>query len=362
MPTFGLPDDIPPRSPREELWREWCLLKAVVRQRWRSAALLVTLLLGGGLLFVVLEPHKNHGYIEGIYYTWCLIFGQPPENFPDSWVLRAMYFVVPALGLAVLLEAIIAVSRMIRDRQTYEQSWCRIMAESMSDHVILVGLGRLGYRTFRLLRQLGERVVVIEANPQNQFLEDVRHDGSPLLVGDARREVMLQAAGLARARSVIACTTDDLANLEIALDARRMRPDVRVVVRMFDQNMADKVRHGFNIRYAMSQAMISAPAFAMAAVRLPVVSSAVVGDQVVVTVRCTIGPAQPFAGLTVGQVLEKFAVGILEHRPAGAGEPRLFPPPGTPLAAGDTVLIQGPFQTLVRLGLEPDSSRTAPPP
>jgi Trk K+ transport system NAD-binding subunit len=219
----------------------------------------------------------------------------------------------------------------------------------MSDHVILVGLGRLGYRTFRLLRSLGERVVVIELNAQNQFLEDIRRDGSPLIIGDARREALLETAGIATARSVIACTTNDLANLEIALDARRFRPDIRVVCRMFDQNMADKVRQGFNIHYAMSQSMISAPAFAMAAVRLPVVASVVLDDQLIVTVRAAVSPRGPLDGLTVAETLERHGLSILKRT---SGESSLFPAPSTRLAPGDELLLQGPFESLARLNLE----------
>ncbi len=343
-------DLVPPPGFRERAWREWCFVKAVLRERWQSGLLLAVLLFGGGLLWVRLEPVPHHGYFEGIYFTWSLIFAQAPEALPASWILRSMYFVVPALGLGVLLEAIIAVSRMIGDRQTYEQSWCRIMAGSMSDHVILVGLGRLGYRTFRLLRRMGERVAVIEANPRNQFLEDVRQDGSPLLIGDARRESLLETAGITDARSVIACTTDDLANLEIVLDARRLRPGIRVICRMFDQNMADKVRDGFNIHYAMSQAMISAPAFALAAANRSIVNTTTVGEELVITVRWTVGPR--LAGRTVAHLMDQHHVGILERRSA-AGAADLFPPPAATLDAGDTILVQGRYESLIRL--DPDS-------
>src|SRR5690606_14406489 len=106
---------------------------------------------------------------------------------------------------------------MIRDRKRNEREWCRAMCEALRDHVILVGLGRLGFRTYTLLRRLGVPVVVIERDASNQFLEDVRRDGTPLLIGDARREILLNDANARRARSIILATTDDLANLECAL-------------------------------------------------------------------------------------------------------------------------------------------------
>ena len=90
------------------------------------------------------------------------------------------------------------------------------MADSMSNHIVLAGLGRLGFRTFSMLRRIGENVVVIEHDEHAQFLEEVRRDGSPLFIGDARRESYLEEAGIQKAKSIVIATNDDLANLEIA--------------------------------------------------------------------------------------------------------------------------------------------------
>lgn len=338
---------------RERLWREWCFLRAVVSQLWMQLAGMAALLVTGAILFRVLEPDRGHTFVRGMYYTWALVFGEVPEEFPESPVLQGLFFVVPVIGVAVLVDAIVEFASLLRDRQRSERRWCRIMAGGMSNHIVLVGLGRLGYRTFTLLRKLGERVVVIEANPQNQFLEDVRRDGSPLIVGDARRELILQDANIAAARCIVLATTDDLANLEIALDARRLAPHVRVILRMFDQNMADKVQEGFGIQIAMSQAAISAPAFALKAVEESIVGGVVVGDRLVVSMRTRIVRGGPLEGRTVGEIIEHYGCGVVERRPARPASPsaetELFPPPRTVLEAGDEVMLEGPYERIDEL-------------
>jgi Trk K+ transport system NAD-binding subunit len=223
-----------------------------------------------------------------------------------------------------------------------------MMTESLSGHVVLVGLGKLGYLTYRLLKELGEDVVVIEQEASNQFLEVVRRDGSPLFVGDARREALLQDAGVTRAKSVILATDDDLANLEAALDARRIAPKVRVVLRMFDQNMADKIRDGFEIHLAMSQSAISAPAFATAAIDSSIINSFVVNDQLVVMKRWVVREGGPLDGKTVSDILCRYGFGVVDHRPT-QGKVRLFPPPNTRLSPGDQLVVQGPFEALTAL-------------
>jgi Trk K+ transport system NAD-binding subunit len=206
----------------------------------------------------------------------------------------------------------------------------------------------LGYRTFRLLRKVEQPVVVIERNPQSRFLDELRREGSPVLIGDARDDALLEEAGVRKARSIILATDDDLGNLEIALDARRVKPDIRVVVRMFDQNMADKVRDAFNIQIAMSQASISAPAFAMSALDANIVNSFVVGDQLVVMVKWLVKPRGPLDGVAVGRIMEDLRCGVAELR-RDSEPPVLFPPPETVLRAGDRVMVQGPFDALEKL-------------
>ena len=337
-----------PRRLRTHLWRQWCFLRVVGRHVGLRLLVLAALLLGGGLLFQVLEPEKRHTLPRAMYYTFSLVFAQGPEDFPASPVLQVLFFIVPLAGLLVILEALVDCALLLRDRRRNERSWYKVMAASLSNHIILVGLGKLGYRTFRLLRQMGETVVVIERNTENQFLEDIRRDGSLLFVGDARREAFLEDAHAARARSIIAATNHDLTNLEIALDARRINPNIRVVLRMFDQNMADKIREGFNMQVAMSQSAISAPAFALASVEESIVSSLVLEDELLVVQRFCVAPGSGLAGKTVAQVMTEFGVGVIQHRPRD-GAPRLMPVPETRLAAGDEVLLQGAFDALGRL-------------
>jgi voltage-gated potassium channel len=333
---------------RTRLWREWCFLRVVARQcRW-NLILIGIVLVGGGFVFRLAEPEKDHSLGRAIYYTWSLIFGQPPEDYPTSPLLQIMFFVVPLVGLLVVLEGLVDLALMVRDRRRNERTWCKIMAASLRDHIILVGLGKLGIRTFRLLRELGEPVIAIERNPGNQFLEDIRRDGSPLLIGDARREALLEDANVRAARSVILATNDDLANLEIALDARRIHPGVRVVIRMFDQNMADKFRAAFDFQVAMSQSAISAPAFVTAALDGAIINSTVLDETLLVMQRWTLTSASPLIGRTIADVMNAHGLAVVQFR-SGGGAARVVPPPDTQLGVGDELVVQGPFAVVGQL-------------
>lgn len=339
-----------PRHPADSrLWRELCFGRVLLRNFRFRLLLIVFILIAGTIAFYTLDRTTGGDLLLSLYFTWLLIFGQPPEPLPTySWVLMPLFFLIPILGLLIVIDTIVDFALTVRDRRRAERSWCVTMAQSMSDHIVLVGMGRLGYRTYRLLKRLGQAVVVVESNDDNQFLDVVRQDGAPLLIADARRDAVLKEANVERARSIICATNDDLTNLEVALDARRLNPAVRVILRMFDQTMADKVRDGFNIRIAMSQAALSAPTFAMAAIDASIANTFVVDDELVVTQRWTVKPDGPLTGRTVADVLRDMRFSIVKWQPA-SGDGRLYPPPEQTLAAGDALMVQGSFDALLAL-------------
>src|SRR5262249_53337593 len=118
-----------------------------------------------------------------------------------------------------------------------------------SGHVIVCGLGNIGYRIVEELLSYGERVVVIELSRDGRFVTTVRRLGGPVIIGDATVREVLRQAHSPTARAVIAATSNDLINLEVALLVRDLNATERVVVRLTDPNLADTLRENAHIRF-----------------------------------------------------------------------------------------------------------------
>jgi Trk K+ transport system NAD-binding subunit len=131
-------------------------------------------------------------------------------------------------------------------------------------HVVVCGLGNVGYRLVNELTEMGERVVAIDNRADGPFIDTVRRNGVPTFVGDATVADVLRQARAAEAKAVIAATSSELANLEVALLVREMNPQARVVVRLSDPEFAEAVREAADIRQAVSVPALAAPAFAAA--------------------------------------------------------------------------------------------------
>jgi voltage-gated potassium channel Kch len=94
-------------------------------------------------------------------------------------------------------------------------------------HMIVVGLGAVGLRVVEQLRARGETVVIIESQEGGRHLPAIYAKRLPAIIGDARLERTLRDAGLPRAKAILSVTSDDLANLEIGLNAKLLNPSVR---------------------------------------------------------------------------------------------------------------------------------------
>jgi voltage-gated potassium channel len=112
--------------------------------------------------------------------------------------------------------------------------------ERMRDHYVICGYGRVGRRIAGELREAGVPFVVLDYNPT--AIAAAREDGVPYVEGTGTEDEDLEAAGLARARGILAASDSDPDNLYIVLSARFSRPDLTIVARAADAEAEKKLR------------------------------------------------------------------------------------------------------------------------
>ena len=112
--------------------------------------------------------------------------------------------------------------------------------DRMQDHFIICGYGRVGRRVGEEFRHAGVDYVVLDFNAD--ALEAARERGDVFLEGSGTEDDDLEAAGLSRARGLVASADSDSDNLYITLSAKAARPDLLVVARASDEDAAKKLR------------------------------------------------------------------------------------------------------------------------
>ncbi len=162
-----------------------------------------------------------------------------------------------------------------------------------SGHFVVCGLGNVGFRVVEELLKFDERVVVIDRRTDNPFLVTCRRLGVAVINGDATIAEVQRQARVDSARAVIAASSNDLANLEIALMARQINPKQRVVMRLSDDSLAEMLREVADVRLALSLPGLAAPAFVAALYGDRVESLFRVGQQILAVVELTVQPDDP---------------------------------------------------------------------
>jgi Trk K+ transport system NAD-binding subunit len=204
-------------------------------------------------------------------------------------------------------------------------------------HVVVCGLGSVGFRVVEELIAAGERVVAIESATDGRFVATARRLGIAVILGDAKVMEVLRQAHADTARAVIAATSEDLINLEIALLVRELNPQQRVVLRLSDADLAQTLREAANVRLALSIATLAAPAFVAAVFGDRVLSIFPLEGRVLAVIDLLIGEGDT---VFIGQPAR--AVAIDYHMSPVAVLPRDGQTPSQPLnarlAVGDRLI------------------------
>lgn len=176
-------------------------------------------------------------------------------------------------------------------------------------HVVVCGLGNVGYRVVEELLRAGEEVVAIEPARDARFLAAARRMGATVISADATVFDVLAMARVATAKAVIAGTGNELANVEIALMAQDLNPMQRIVVRLSDPQLADSLREAANIRLALSIPELAAPAFVAALFGDRVLSAVRIGTRFLLVVELTVVAGDAcLDGRTIAEVSGEFGL------------------------------------------------------
>jgi Trk K+ transport system NAD-binding subunit len=296
----------PSRRRRARSTGVWAYVRAVLSAadvRLRLALLFLLLL--GTVSTLVFMWAQGIGPIDALYYAVTAITTAGLADFdvantPIGLKLFGIgLMIVGATTLTVFFALITDAIVSIR----LERALGRLPV-NLREHIVVCGLGNVGYRVVTRLHELGMTVAATEKVEDSRSIPQVRRLGIPVVIGDARAPETLQALNVASARCVVVATDDDAANLETALNARAQNPDIRVVMRLFDPDLAARVERAFNIPISRSVSALAAPSFAAAAVGRRVVASIAVGRRTLIVAQTHVEPGSPADGSTIAHLEE----------------------------------------------------------
>ncbi|MFI2240191.1 NAD-binding protein [Streptomyces chrestomyceticus] len=237
-------------------------------------------------------------------------------------------------GLTGLLLLPVLVAAALEGLGTFRNATAlRRPPRGLSGHVVLLGLGKVGTRVLAQLHELGTPVVCVEADPEARGIALARRLRVPTVVGDVTHEGVLEAAKIQRAHALLALTSDDTTNLEAALYARSVKPQLRVTLRLFDDRFATAVYRTLRAAHprartrSRSVSFLAAPAFAGAMMGRQIIGAIPVERRVLLVARVEVRGHAALEGRTIADVFRPGLLRVLAVDTSAPDDPS-DPAPG----------------------------------
>ncbi|MEU8075468.1 NAD-binding protein [Catellatospora citrea] len=311
-------------APKRPSWAGLVLsfLSALFSRKTRIAvtAVLAIIVAAGTALAVSLDLQPW----EAFYEAAATVLGGPQPEAGYQPRQQALQLLLGLAGLAFIpLVTALVVEGTVRARLAVAQ--LRLI-QPRSGHVVVVGLGGVGTRVMRLLHDRGITMIAVAHDENARGVALARELDIPLLIGDPSRETTLRQAGVERCKALLAVDRSDMANLQTALYARKLQQRVRVVLRLFDPDLADRVRTTFDLPLSRSVSSMAVPAFAEALMGREVVGTIAVDRRVLLIAEMFVPTGSPLAGTTTANVNRAGSMRVVAV--TEFGEPRPLWKPG----------------------------------
>lgn len=327
-----------------------------VRSRLARYVLILAALLGAGALGYRLV--EGAGWWDAFYMAVITLTTVGyHEVFPLSVKGQAFTVAFLLVGLGVLLLAATEMARTVVEgelRQVLGRFRRSRMIERLSGHFVVCGWGRMGSAVVDELRRSGLAVAVVERSPE--IASRVADLGIPVVTGDATEDATLDAAGIGRARGLVACLNDDAHNVYTVLTARSKNPALVIVARAGGAGATDRLRRAGADRvvnpYELGGRHLAHLLSNRTVIDFQEVAGAFPGQEALELGHLPVRATGPLAAGSLGEsrLAERFVVSVVAVR-RGA---QLVPEPGGDFRPreGDVLLLLGTRKSLDALEAE----------
>ncbi|MFT5431445.1 MAG: voltage-gated potassium channel, partial [Myxococcota bacterium] len=264
-------------------------------------------------------------------------------------------------GGGAILYFLTAVTAIVIEGDLLHNFWQQRMRrrlDGLRRHVVVVGLGGTGRRALDELLGADIEVVAIDRDPQRVERALERYgERLPFVIGDALDEATLVSAGIGRAAGMIAALHDDRENLYLAVTARQMNAEMRLVSRVSREQNIEKFE-GVGVDSVVHTARIGGQRLSNELLRPEIIAFT---DAMLATEsrglslgRVEIGPGTRFGGqrLADASLGDRTGCLIMGLRDGSDGEYEYHPPADRVLSVGGFLIALGTkrqLRTLTRL-------------
>lgn len=336
------------RSLQQMLSQFW---QATAQQQTQRVAIIVGITV---LTLIVLgmnalkAAHPQESWLKTLYVTGVMLLGSydivfgalSPSDTTPLWMrfMNLSYMLAGTASIAVLYalltESLLAAKFQLPNKRP---------PIPQQDHVVLIGLDRVGQQVATLLQQLRQPLVGVS----DVVLEPSVLPQIPLVISDLANS--LAKVNLSTAKSVSVATDDEMANLEIGLMAHAINANTGLVIRTFDPRFSNNLARLLPQAEVLCVYALAAEAFAAAAFGENILDLFRLNEQTILVAEYTIQPGDPLSGLLLAEVAYGYGMVPILHQESAQASPKLMPSDDIRLEVGDRLVVLVTTSSLLRL-------------
>jgi voltage-gated potassium channel Kch len=216
-------------------------------------------------LIVSLQSHENFG--EALYGATKVTATVGPNSVVDHGPLWLKLYATATIAAAIILVAVFTATVVHRFMNPRLTGIFGRRTVPRSGHVVVVGLGQVGFRLCLELRALGIPVVAVERDADGPFVRLAAQRKIPVVIGSGVDRYVLERLSLSRARALAAVTSEELINVTVSVTALAVEPTLRTVLRSGSNEVTRETQALFPIGVAKDLVRVAATALAAAALQ-----------------------------------------------------------------------------------------------
>jgi len=247
---------------RKKILEYWDLASQVRRVVIVCGLVTLVLAIVGTILFEFLLNNYTTVNLNPFYITISLLLGGYADflytESPKNLVVQLVSLALAITGTAFVgVLYALATEKLLSTKFLFYNRRPEVPEE---EHIVIIGIKRVGSKVAKLLQEFKQPVVaiVLEDDFDPNHLPDI-----PLFTGDLNES--LSKVNLSTAKSIIATSEDEMLNVEMGLKTQKLNPKSSLIIRTFGQRLSENLAQILPKSQIISAYAVAAEAFAGAA-------------------------------------------------------------------------------------------------
>ena len=259
----------------------------------------------GTILFAFLLNNYTTVNLNPFYITISLLLGGYADflytESPKNLIVQLVSLALAVTGTAFVgVLYALATEKLLSTKFLFSNRRPEVPEE---EHIVIIGIKRVGSKVAQLLQEFRQPVVaiVLEDDFDPNHLPDI-----PLFTGDL--DESLSKVNLSSAKSIIATSEDEMLNVEMGLKTQKINPKSSLIIRTFGQRLSENLAQMLPKSQIISAYAVAAEAFAGAAFGENILDLFRLDNQTVLVTEYQFSEADSLNGLMLSEIAYGYGV------------------------------------------------------